>query len=551
MFTFLFNYMELSNMINESDEENTNISDEENTNQNTNIDKQYINKILCHIGDDVDNDDTFTLNNLNDTLSHFVTDKFPNCQMCHDIHLKYKILINTFTNNLHTVVKTIAIDKQKNVSKKIYDLDKNTIYLFGSIKLYDDITHKNIINKFHKLINICINIVLLTAYWRRDTDDINISFKNSIFYFEELIRDLLIPYIKEIRYFIENASVCEPRILTGHYDENCISVMSNVKSSHHSTESLFELNDITGSRKQISFDELSAIINQSYGNNPDLECSTALDIFASYLRGQKQLHIEAKNYSEKYLNLLSLPAIIISAAVGLLTLILDTRIGFIIIAIMSTLNTIIMSVISLLKLDAKAEAHRTSAYHFDKLETKCSFLSGRIMFDTNGDDITQVIQSIETKINEIKEVNQFVLPEYVRRIYPKTYSSNVFSTVKKLYVDEVILKNNLKNIINDMIVKSRKTNKTPEDVLEIQDLKIAQDKLLNKILAYKKKYLDLDSSLKYEIKNNDYIRKIRAYTCLNIFNMCFCNIFDNCLNIMGPKKPIDYSDDTFASINND
>ena len=34
-------------------------------------------------------------------------------------------------------------------------------------------------------------------------------------------------------------------------------------------------------------------------NNPDLECSTSLDIISSYLRGQKQLYIEAKSYSEK------------------------------------------------------------------------------------------------------------------------------------------------------------------------------------------------------------------------------------------------------------
>lgn len=530
------------------------------------IHSTVFNKILSHIG--IDNVPYTSLHNLQSMLYEFIEEKFPVCTLCHDIHLKYKLLVNTYINNLSTAVKTMSISKRNDANEYVKSIDMNTLYLFKTMDLYDEIKHENIINKFKRLIDICINVTILTTFWRHECKNLRSILDITYVYFEEVIRDLLIPYIKEIRFYIENKRICEPRILTGHYDENqktpsrlqtpvrtsrisrsdTHSQLSRTESwddvPDYGTHSEKSVNNITGDRKQISFDELSAIIGQSYGNNPDLECSTALDIFASYLRGQKQLYIEAKNYSEKYLNLLSFPAIIISAAVGLLALILTSRTGFIIVAIMSATNSVIMSLISLLKLDAKSEAHRTSAYHFDKLETKCSFLSGRIMFDSNSDDINEVIATVETKINEIKEINHFVLPEHVRRMYPKTYSSNIFTTVKKLYVEEVILKNNLKNIINDMIIKSRKIDKTPEDVAEIQELKIAQDKLLNKILSYKKKYLDLDSSLKYEIKKNDYIKKIRAYTCLNIFNLCFCNMFNDCLLIAGPKKPSDYSSET-------
>lgn len=551
-------------------DENNDINNSDNIEDimNRRINNPNMNKILSHIG--IENVIS-TLTNLQNILYKFIADKFPLCNTCNDIHFKYKLLINAYIINLKNIVATFTIDKQKELNNYIKDIDSNTIFLFKKLDSYDDINRDNIVSKFKLLINICTNITILNTYWRREIETVDTVFNSSYVYYEEIIRDLLVPYIKEIRFYMENKRVCEPRILTGHYDENQIHAsrlntpsrnnnivnasVVNTSVVNTSVASLDEtmdfgfhsdktLNNITGARKQISFDELSAIIGQSYGNNPDLECSTALDIFASYLRGQKQLYIEAKNYSEKYLNMLSFPAIIISSAVGLLALILTTRLGFIIVAIMSAVNTIIMSLISLLKLDAKSEAHRTSAYHYDKLETKCSFMSGRIMFDSNSDDINEVISFVEKKISEIKEINQFVLPEHVRMMFPKTYSSNIFSQVKKLYVEEVILKNNLKNIINDMIIKSRKEDKTLEDISELQELKRAQDKLLNKILAYKKKYLDLDSSLKYEIKKSDYIKKFRAYTCLNLLDMCLCNALNKCLLIAGPKKPSDYSSES-------
>lgn len=546
---------------------------------NQKIHSSKFNKILSHIG--IDNVPQSTLYNLQCLLHKFIEEKIPQCVLCDNIHFKYKLLVNTYIENLSTIVKTMSISKQKDANEYVKSIDMNTLYLFKTMDLYNEIKHDNIVNKFKRLIDICINITILTIFWRHEVEDLNLIFDITYIYFEEIMRDLLIPYIKEIRFYIENKRVYEPRIITGHYEENNTmpvhhqrfnknskltrsqSQMTNnhdTRSQLSRTESWGDMtenyahseksvNNITGDRKQISFDQLSSMISESYGNNQDLESSTALDIFASYLRGQKQLYIEAKNYSEKYLNMLSFPAIIISAAVGLLALILTSKTGFIIVAIMSATNSIIMSLISLLKLDAKSEAHRTSAYHFDKLETKCSFLSGRIMFDSNNDDINEVISNVETKINEIKEINHFVLPEHVRRMYPKTYSSNIFTTVKKLYVEEVILKNKLKNIVNDIIVKSRKDNKSIEEAAEIQDLKHAQDNLLNKILLYKKKYLDLDNSLKYEIKQNDYIKKIRAYTCFNFFNLCFCNIFNDCLLVVGPKKPSDYSSETKTDFN--
>ena len=317
-----------------------------------------------------------------------------------------------------------------------------------------------------------------------------------------------------------------------------------VDSEHTNRYTTYDngFNNITGDRKQITYNDLTAIINASYGNNPDMECSTALDIIALFLHGQKILYMDAKSYSEQYLNMLMIPAIIISVIVGLMTLILSSTLGYIIIASLSALNSLLLMLISYLKLDAKSEAHRTTAYQFEKLETSCSFLSGRILFfEAESDNIADIIMRVENKINEIKEVNQFVLPDFVIRRYPTTYNTNVFSIVKKLYIDEVILKNKLMNTINKIIIKSNYKHHSKELTDEIKALEIVQDQQLHDILVFKKKYLELDKPLKYEVEKNNRINRTRFLCCCGFLNKITFGLANWCVMTRGPKRPNIYS----------
>ena len=109
--------------------------------------------------------------------------------------------------------------------------------------------------------------------------------------------------------------------------------------------------------------------------------STILDIIVVYVKGQKILYTEAKTLCEQRLNALMIPAIFNTAICTILSLVLkDISFGATIVSILNGINALFLSLITYLKLDARAEAHRTSAYKFDKLQSFLEFNSGKVLF---------------------------------------------------------------------------------------------------------------------------------------------------------------------------
>jgi hypothetical protein len=266
----------------------------------------------------------------------------------------------------------------------------------------------------------------------------------------------------------------------------------------------------TPSPDKLSFKTVDSMVKQIY-TDAEMTQSTALDILAVYLKGQKILYTEAKTLVEQRLHTLMLPAILVSAVCTVLALQLKDYIyGGIIVASLNGFNSFILALISYLKLDAKAEAHKTSAYKYDKLQAYCEFKSGSILFvDDPTNNVAAIIKEIETNVKEIKETNQFVLPESVRYNYEQLYNTNIFSNVKCIQNEEMILTNKLKGIIN-ALVTLHASGAVPEDILAKET---EQNELIDQIIKKRDKYMAIDGTFNTEIKNQITLSK-RRLTCM-------------------------------------
>ncbi len=254
--------------------------------------------------------------------------------------------------------------------------------------------------------------------------------------------------------------------------------------------------------------------------------STSLDLISCYLKGQKILYLEAKAYCEFYLYRLMMPAIFISSIASVISGVYnDNSTAAKIVSGATALNAFILSLINYFKLDAKSEAHKMTAYSFDQLISECEFTSGKVLLcnnlenneniDNNLDKpekydlkfIQKYITDVENKVKEIKEKNQFIIPETIRNRYPYIYNNNIFTEIKISQIDEMKLCNELKVICNNEIDfqnKIIKGERTSENYAGIKYYYVLKNIKINEIIEHRKRIFNSESKLTKELINDKY-----------------------------------------------
>ena len=116
-------------------------------------------------------------------------------------------------------------------------------------------------------------------------------------------------------------------------------------------------------------------------------------------------------------------------------------------------------------------------------------------------------QKIENDVKDIKETNQFVLPEVIRYNFPILTNINIFSEIKKILNKEMILMNKLAYVLNEIrflefdIYKNEKLKDENKDELKIKlEIKKSEKQGLTVILLkIQDEYVSLDVAFKDEL----------------------------------------------------
>ena len=160
-----------------------------------------------------------------------------------------------------------------------------------------------------------------------------------------------------------------------------------------------------------------------------------------------------------------------------------------------------------------------TAYSFDQLISECEFMSGKILLSNlvqdkeltvdaeqyKLKDVQEFMSLTENKVKEIKQKNQFIIPDTIRHAFPNIYYTNIFALVSQSQIQEMIITNQLKlacNAFAEVENQLIRGDRRPEVYLDFNLKKRQKNDLIERILDHRMNMVAFDQMLRYEVRRN-------------------------------------------------
>lgn len=283
--------------------------------------------------------------------------------------------------------------------------------------------------------------------------------------------------------------------------------------------------------KEATFEDIKNSLDK-YFDDTETQISNELDILITYMKGQKNLFIESYLISQKKLNMLMIPSILITTAVTIFAPVFQHKSWSIgLISGLNALTAMIIAIINYLKLETSTQTFYNTATQYDKLETSLEFVASKLIFIENNEEKTKIIfdkfQDVETKIHEIKEWNTLFIPDEIRRVFPIICHINIFSFIKRIENNKKILISRFKDIKNEIRYILHRANRKHTQIRikkRMECLNKQKEKIKEELYHYRNAYSYIDELFTIEIKNAQ--------------NYSFFSLFKQSLETCNQNNPI-------------
>ncbi len=257
--------------------------------------------------------------------------------------------------------------------------------------------------------------------------------------------------------------------------------------------------------RQLSLRDVEQSLDKYY-DDTDSKYSGELDILITFMKGQKNVYFQSYMVSQRKLNSIIIPALIITASVTIFApLISDYSWNSAVISGLNAFTAMLISISNYLKLETSAQIFYNTDTIFENMETSLEFTASKLMFikeeSEKYDIILDKISECELKIAGIKEWNKLFIPDEIRFAFPIICFINIFSFIKRMESNKKVLIVRFKDVKNELRSLLRNKHSAQHRVVKRLDyLTESKEKIKEDLGHYRNAYSYIDELFTHEIK---------------------------------------------------